>query len=143
MRIAGYIEHPKLKITIFQMDNRFTVKFEDGTLEQAYKFRSGNFINSVGDIRKLVDATFIQEVTAEMARLYRIHKGALERLQPEEEEDEFESELGEDFLGVAPATTATTAAKHWLLSGVQLEEDEEVDAGEDVEEEVEEDWGWI
>jgi|AntRauTorckE5430_2_1112549.scaffolds.fasta_scaffold111854_2 hypothetical protein len=93
MRIAGYIEHPKLKITIFQMDNRFTVKFEDGTLEQAYKFRSGDFINSVGDIRQLVDATFIQEVTAEMARLYRIHKDALERLQPDEEEDEFDDIL--------------------------------------------------
>lgn len=93
MRIAGYIEHPKLKITIFQMDNRFTVKFEDGTLEQAYKFRSGDYINSVNDIRRLVDPTFIREVSAEMGRLHNIHQHALKRLRPDEEEDEFDDIL--------------------------------------------------
>ncbi|MEQ8707121.1 MAG: hypothetical protein RIC19_24530 [Phaeodactylibacter sp.] len=90
MRIAGYIEHSALKITIFQMDNRFTVKFEDGKNEQAYKFRTGQFINSVQDIRRLVDAAFIQEVMVEMGRMHRVHQSALQRLQPEETEDEFD-----------------------------------------------------
>lgn len=93
MRIAGYIEHPTLKITIFQMDNRFTVKFEDGKHEQAYKFRTGTYINSVNDIRRLVDTTFIEEAMNEMGRLHRIHQDALQRLQPEEPEDEFDDIL--------------------------------------------------
>ena len=91
MRIAGYIEHPKLKITIFQMDNRFTVKFEDGTLEQVYKFRTGDFIHSVGDIRRLVDEAFIRDVSSEMARLREIHQNAQSRLQPEADDDEFDA----------------------------------------------------
>lgn len=93
MRIAGYIDHPNLKITIFQMDNRFTVKFEDGTIEQAFKFRSGDYIHSVRDIRQLVDASFIQDVMAEMGRLHTIHQNALQRLAPEEDEDEFDEIL--------------------------------------------------
>jgi len=90
MRIAGYIDHPYLKITIFQMDNRFTVKFEDGKHEQAYKFRTSEYIHSVNDIRRLVDDAFIQEVVAEISRLHNIHKSALQRLRPEKEDDEFD-----------------------------------------------------
>lgn len=90
MRIAGYINHPKFKITIFKMDNRFTVKFEEGMLEQAYKFRSSDAIHSATDIRRLVDAEFLQAVEAEMARQRRIHQAALDRLRPDGEEEEFE-----------------------------------------------------
>lgn len=91
MRIAGHIEHPVLKITIFQMDNRFTVKFEDGTLEQAYKFRQSETINSAADIRQLVDAQFIQDVLQQMKALRNIHQDALARFQPEaDEDDEFD-----------------------------------------------------
>lgn len=91
MRIAGHIEHPVLKITIFQMDNRFTVKFEDGTLEQAYRFRKSDTINSAADIRKLVDDTFLQQVLDQMKSLREIHQDALARFAPQQgEDDEFD-----------------------------------------------------
>ncbi len=91
MRIAGEIEHPVLKITIFQMDNRFTVKFEDGTIEQAYKFRKSEAINSAADIRKLVDERFQEQVMEQMKALRQLHQEVLQRFQPEiEEDDEFE-----------------------------------------------------
>ena len=94
MRIAGHIEHPVLKITIFQMDNRFTVKFEDGTLEQAYKFRKSDTVNTAADIRRLVDEQFIKAVLQEMKTLRQMHQDALARFSPEEgEEDEFDDIL--------------------------------------------------
>ena len=82
MRIAGYIEHPLLKITIFQMDNRFTVKFEDGTLEQAYKFRSSDSLHTAADVRRLVDGTFIDGVLAQMKAMQGVHASALSRFAP-------------------------------------------------------------
>jgi hypothetical protein len=37
MRIVGYIEDPQLKITVFQMNNRVSVKIEYRLMEQTYK----------------------------------------------------------------------------------------------------------
>ncbi|MBK7870450.1 MAG: hypothetical protein IPJ74_07085 [Saprospiraceae bacterium] len=52
MRIIGYIEHPVLKITVFKMDNKISIKFESGLYEQTYKFRSGDTISNLGDVKK-------------------------------------------------------------------------------------------
>lgn len=93
MRIAGYIEHPELKITIFQMDNRFTVKFEDSRAEQAFKFRTGPGLQHVQDLRRLIDPTFIDEVSRQMQQLHRLQAEALARHAPPETEDEFEDIL--------------------------------------------------
>lgn len=87
MRIAGYIEHPVLKITVFQMANKLSVKLESGQFEQTYKFRTGDQVNTVEDIRKLVDDAFIAEVLQEMARMHTIRIQALERLDPGEKEE--------------------------------------------------------
>lgn len=92
MRIAGYIDHPVLKITIFQMENKLSVKLESGLFEQTYKFRTGGAVNSVEDIRKLVDDDFITEVLQEMGRMRSIRVRALERLEPGGKE-EFEEIL--------------------------------------------------
>ncbi|MCB0584437.1 MAG: hypothetical protein KDD06_03795 [Phaeodactylibacter sp.] len=90
MRIAGYIEHPVLKITIFQMENKLAVKLEAGLFEQTYKFRTGSQVSGVEDIRRLVDDSFITAALEEMSRMRSIREAALSRLAPEGEEDEFE-----------------------------------------------------
>ncbi len=87
MRIVGYIDHPVLKITIFQMENKLSVKLESGLFEQTYKFRTGGPVNTVEDIQKLVDDTFITEVLEEMSRMRSIRIQALERLNPGEEQE--------------------------------------------------------
>ncbi|MCB9051847.1 MAG: hypothetical protein H6556_20620 [Lewinellaceae bacterium] len=90
MRIVGSIDHPVLKITIFQMENKLSVKLESGLFEQTYKFRTGGPVNSVEDIRKLIDSQFTTAVLEEMSRMRSIQTQALERLGPGEEEEEFE-----------------------------------------------------
>lgn len=87
MRIAGYIDHPVLKITIFQMENKLSVKLESGLFEQTYKFRTGGPVNTVEDIRRLVDDDFIAEALQEMGRMRSIRVRALERLAPGGEEE--------------------------------------------------------
>ena len=54
MRIAGYIEHPVCKITVFAWSEKYIVKVEIGLFEQAYKFRQADF-NSWEDLKPLFD----------------------------------------------------------------------------------------
>jgi hypothetical protein len=92
MRIAGYIDHPILKITIFQMENRFSVKFEDPHLEQTYKFRQGPGLESVADIKRLIDASFMNKVIEQMRTMRKLQVDTLRR-RTEEAEDEFDDIL--------------------------------------------------
>ena len=39
MRIIGHLEHPRLKITLFDQNDKLTVKFEKGQSEIILKFR--------------------------------------------------------------------------------------------------------
>lgn len=87
MRIIGYIDHPTLKITVFKMDNRLSVKFESGLYEQTYKFRSGMEINDLKDIEAIVDAPFLQAVMENMGTMHRTSNQALKRYLIKEEED--------------------------------------------------------
>jgi hypothetical protein len=62
MRVIGEISHPSMKITVFKMEHRLTVKFEDGMYEQAYKFRHSDELNTFEDVSKMIDNDFIQAV---------------------------------------------------------------------------------
>ena len=90
MRIIGYIEHPTLKITVFQMDDKLSLKFESGLYEQTYKFRASNEINSLEHLKTLVDAAFIEKVMSDLTQMHRTKMEAMSRFLPEERENEFE-----------------------------------------------------
>lgn len=90
MRIVGYIEHPILKITVFKMDNKYSVKFESGLYEQTYKFRSGDAIERLEDIEKIVDSAFCEEVLQQLNAMHRIKNQAMARVLTPGETDEFE-----------------------------------------------------
>ena len=89
MRIIGYIEHPVMKITVFKMDNKISVKFENALYEQTYKFRDSEQLNGIEDVQRLVDDTFVAQVLAELPRMHHISQAALGRVQ-EEADNEFE-----------------------------------------------------
>lgn len=59
MRIIGSIPHPVMKISIFQLNMKFAVKFEAGLMEQTFKIRQSDAINSADDVGKLVDEKFM------------------------------------------------------------------------------------
>lgn len=91
MRIIGYIEHPQWKITVFKTDTRLSVKFEDGLLEQTYKFTQQEGVNDLGDIRQLVDEKFMQAVQRQFREMAHQHVKALARYLPLSQEDEFDT----------------------------------------------------
>ena len=61
MRIIGYIPHPVVKITVFQLNMKYSIKLELGFLEQTYKVRESDMVNGFGAVVKLVDEAFMDQ----------------------------------------------------------------------------------
>ncbi|MDQ1138854.1 hypothetical protein [Pedobacter agri] len=63
MRVIAELPHPECKISIFSMNQKYIVKFEQGTFEQSYKLAeldlSGGGVN---DVFEILDETFIASV---------------------------------------------------------------------------------
>ncbi len=90
MRIIGTIDHPILKITIFQMDNRILVKFESGLYEQTYKFRTGEAVETVADVEKWIDEALLEEIQTSFQQMHAQRNQAVVRNFPSSGTDEFE-----------------------------------------------------
>ncbi|MEL7021027.1 MAG: hypothetical protein AAGK47_05425 [Bacteroidota bacterium] len=89
MRILGYIEHPHLKVTVFKMDNKLSVKLESGLYEQIYKFRESDQLSTLEDVSALIDDTFLQDVEEILQQMHRRRNAAVERTIDAGTTDEF------------------------------------------------------
>lgn len=59
MRIIDSIPHESMTISIFQMNDKYQVKFEAGPMEQIFKFLVEE-VNSVENLKKIISADFIE-----------------------------------------------------------------------------------
>ena len=75
MRIIDSIPHPSMSISIFQMNDKFIVKFEAGPMEQAFKFFTED-VKSVDGIKKLINNTFIDTVRVRFNDMFMQMKNA-------------------------------------------------------------------
>ncbi|MCI0921827.1 hypothetical protein [Sphingobacterium rhinopitheci] len=64
MRTIAELPHPNCKITIFGMNQKYIIKFEQGNLEQSYKIAEADIVNEVNGIFEILDDTFINSVLA-------------------------------------------------------------------------------
>jgi hypothetical protein len=62
MRIIAELPHPDCKITIFSLNNKFIIKFEQGSLEQTFKLAEMDILNGVNGVFEILDETFISSV---------------------------------------------------------------------------------
>ena len=85
MRIVGEIPHLVMKITVFKNDGKFSIKFESGLLEQIYKFRDDERLQSFEDIQKVVNEDFIEKAADLLRGMYEARQAALQRFSAEEE----------------------------------------------------------
>jgi hypothetical protein len=90
MRIIGHIEHPVMKITVFKMDEKRSVKFETALFEQTYKFRAFEGFSSFEEITKMIDDAFIKTVEQQFIAMNELKFSAMQRFLPVEEQAEFE-----------------------------------------------------
>ncbi|MCS7035501.1 MAG: hypothetical protein RMJ33_11840 [Saprospiraceae bacterium] len=90
MRILGTLSHPLLKITVFKMDNRISVKFENAGYEQTFKLGADERYQTLEAIQQWADETLINEVLARMNDMHRSRIEAEQRAFPNTEQTEFE-----------------------------------------------------
>ncbi len=65
MRTVAELPHPDCKITIFSMNHKFIVKFEQGNLEQSYKIAEINVTDGVNGVFQIIDDKFTETVLAQ------------------------------------------------------------------------------
>ncbi len=90
MRIIGNIEHPDLKITVFKMDNRVSVKFENTLYEQTYKLGMDERTGSMEGVTRLVDPGFIDHVSSLFRQMHQARISAFGRAFPAGQDATFE-----------------------------------------------------
>ena len=79
MRILGHLQDPQLKISFFRHENRLLLKFEDGLLEQTYKFREAEGLSTLQDLERLLDPTFLDQVRQRFALMRTDVQSLMER----------------------------------------------------------------
>jgi len=62
MRILAELPNPNCKISIFGMNQKFIIKFEQGNLEQSFKIAEADIVNGVNGVFEILDETFINKV---------------------------------------------------------------------------------
>ncbi len=76
MRIIDTIPHPSITISIFQMNDKFIVRFEAGMMEQAFKF-SNTEVKGVEHIKQIINTDFIETVRKRFNEMYLQYKEGL------------------------------------------------------------------
>jgi hypothetical protein len=69
MRIIAELPHPEFKIYILNMNQKFIVKIEKGTLEQSYKIPEMDLTEGVNSVFELLDEEFLKTVSARFAEM--------------------------------------------------------------------------
>jgi len=64
MRIIAELPHPEFKISILNMNSKFIVKIEQGSLEQTYKIADADVVDGVNGVFELLDEEFLKTVAA-------------------------------------------------------------------------------
>ena len=64
MRVLAELPHKDCKITIFGMNQKYIIKFEQGTLEQSYKLAEADVVGGVNGVFEMLDEDFIENVVA-------------------------------------------------------------------------------
>ncbi len=59
MRIIDSIPHESMTISIFQMNDKYQVRFEAGPMEQIFKFLQED-VKNVENLKKKIDTEFIE-----------------------------------------------------------------------------------
>jgi hypothetical protein len=69
MRIVASIPHPSISISIFQMNEKYIVKFEAGPMEQAFKFTMEQ-AKGLDHLKTLINEEFIETVRKRFNEMY-------------------------------------------------------------------------
>lgn len=82
MRIIAELPHPDFKITLFNMNQKYIVKFEQGPLEQSYKLSELDLTGGgANEIFQMLDDEFMATVSARFLAMRTDFSAAYQRQQ--------------------------------------------------------------
>jgi len=62
MRVIKEILYPDCKVSIFYMNQKYIIKFEQNNLEQIYKFSEIDFIiGDIADVEKMIETSLLMK----------------------------------------------------------------------------------
>ncbi len=80
MRVIAELPHPECKITLFNMNQKYIIKFERGPLEQSYKLSELDLTGGgVNEIFQILDEAFIATVIERFKTMRLDFSAAIER----------------------------------------------------------------
>ncbi len=79
MRIVATVPHPKVKISVFQMNNKYLLKMEAGPYEQTYKIYEDE-IQSMEQIQAICNEAFMQTVIRRFEAMHADFEEALKKM---------------------------------------------------------------
>ncbi len=91
MRIVGEIPHSTYKITVFAMNNKHSIQFEDGEQSQIYKVPDVAYLKNFNDIQQLVDGAFLNEIDKIFIFMSTAKKNAVDKIVGRSIENEFDN----------------------------------------------------
>ena len=82
MRVIAELPHPDCKITLFNINQKYIIKFEQGTLEQSYKLSELDLTGGgANEIFQLLDEEFIASVVERFKSMRTDFSAAFNRQQ--------------------------------------------------------------
>jgi hypothetical protein len=82
MRILAELPHPACKITLFNMNQKYIVKFEQGQLEQSYKLSEFDLTGGgANEVFQIIDEAFIETVVERFKNMRADFSEAYKRQQ--------------------------------------------------------------
>lgn len=79
MRIIAELPHPDFKISILNMNHKFIVKIEQGSLEQTFKVAEADLLDGVNSVFELMDEEFLKNVSTRFTEMRKDFKETYNR----------------------------------------------------------------
>lgn len=89
MRIIADIDHPRMKITVFQMNGKISVKFENHLIEHILKLRDGSPLNELNNLKEALTPEILSNIEKAIETQHQM-RGTLEAKLLEDDLDEFD-----------------------------------------------------
>ena len=91
MKIIDEFNADDIKVTVFKMNDKISIKFEYNLLEQIYKFRDGSGISSPDMVKKFCTEDTIKEIKVIFNQMSLLRSKSLIKLFEINKENHFDT----------------------------------------------------
>jgi len=87
MRIIGEFDLEDIKVTVFKMNEKLSIKFEKSLIEQIIKFRDGSGVNTLEEAKSFCNADILGAIKSSFEALNQSRYQSILEMQGSKEDD--------------------------------------------------------